>query len=73
MKRKDYQNYVWYPVTDETYWVNEYPEEFPNCETILCWKPNEEDCIIYTKSSAYMGWGTMAKYGDWYFMIIETK
>ena len=28
MKRKDYENYKWYPVTDETYWVEEYCDEF---------------------------------------------
>ena len=38
MKRKDYQNYIWYPVTDETYWAEDYPEEFPNCQTIVCQK-----------------------------------
>ncbi len=71
MRRKDYENYKWYPVTDDTYWVNEYPDEFPNCETIVCWKPNYDNSIIYTRSTVFLGWGTMAKSNEWYFMIIE--
>lgn len=35
MKRKDYENYKWYPVTDKTYWVDNYCDEFPNCKTIV--------------------------------------
>ena len=30
MKRTDYKNFVWYPVTDETYWAEDDPKEFPN-------------------------------------------
>ena len=35
MKRKDYENYKWYPLTDNEYWVEEMPYEFPNCVTIV--------------------------------------
>ena len=71
MNRKEYRNYTWYPVVDEEYWVDEYSEEFPNCETIVCWKPCGEKSIIYTKDTCFLGWGTMAKSDDWWFMIIE--
>lgn len=71
MKRSDFKNYIWYPVTDETYWVEEYPDEFPNCHTIIC-NTQESVCPnILTQDSSFMGWGTMAKYGNWKFMIIE--
>ena len=71
MKRKDYKNYVWYPLTDEEYWVEEYPEEFPNCQTIVYCTRKEIDPFLRTQETAYMGWGTMAKYGEHKFMIIE--
>ena len=71
MKRKDYKNNVWYPLTDEEYWAEEYPTEFPNCQTIICCTRPEIDQIIRTKETAYIGWGTMAKYNEWKFMIIE--
>ena len=35
MKRKDYENYKWYPLTDEEYWIEEMQNEFPNCVTIV--------------------------------------
>lgn len=74
MKREDYKNYVWYDVTDETYWVEEaYPEEFPNCQTIVCCSEGDDFTQIYTRDTIFLGWGTMAKqieYG-WKFMIIE--
>ena len=35
MKRENYENYKWYPVTDNEYWVEENQEEFPNCNTII--------------------------------------
>ena len=72
MKRKDFQNYIWYPVTDETYWVEEYPEEFPNCQTIvICTDPYLFAGGILTRSNCFIGWGTMSKYHKWKFMIIE--
>lgn len=74
MKREDYENYKWYPVTDETYWVEDYPYEFPYCQTIVWNKPDTgENYSIQTQSTAYLGWGTMAKSEDWYFMIIEKQ
>ena len=71
MRRSDYKNYVWYPLTDEEYWAEEYPEEFPNCQTIICCIRSDIDNTIRTQSTSYIGWGTMAKYGEWKFMIIE--
>ncbi len=71
MKRSDYKNYVWYPLTDDEYWVEDYPDEFPNCRTIICCTRPEIAEGIFTYQSAFMGWGTMAKYGEWKFMIIE--
>ena len=31
MKRSDYENYVWYPLTDEEFWI----EGFSNCYTSI--------------------------------------
>lgn len=71
MKREDYKNYTWYPVNDETYWAEDFPEEFPGCVTIVrCTRP-EIDSIIRTRETAFMAWATMAKYDEWVFMIIE--
>jgi hypothetical protein len=71
MKREDYKNYEWYDVTDDTYWTEELPEEFPNTFTIVC----EEDIYgnknIYTYSSCFIGWGSMAKFGGFKFMICQ--
>ena len=74
MKREDYKNNVWYPLTDDEYWVDYgYTDEFPNCQTIVA----ETSSIIGTKHSimtydtCYMGWSTMAKTGTYFFMIIE--
>lgn len=71
MKRKDYENYVWYPLTDAEYWVEEYPDEFPNCQTIICCTLPEICSSILTQHESYMSWSTMAKYEEWKFMIIE--
>jgi len=71
MKREYYKNFVWYPVTDETYWVEDYPDEFPNCQTIVCQKNEYGTSNILVDTTTWMGWGTMAKRGDFYFMIIE--
>lgn len=68
MKREDYENFKWYKVTNETYWVEDYPDEFPGCQTIVC-----SENKLYTQMASYLGWGTMAKCGDWYFMIIKKK
>lgn len=35
MKYKYHQDYVWYPLTNTKYWVEEYPDEFTNCQTII--------------------------------------
>ena len=71
MKRKDYQNYVWYELTDDEYWTEEYPDEFPGCQTIICCTRPEICENILTQNTAFLGWGTMAKCGEWKFMIIE--
>ncbi len=66
MKRDQFENFIWYKVTDDTYWSEEFPDEFPGCQTIVC----SED-RIYTQTTSYISWGTMAKCGDWLFMIIQ--
>ena len=71
MKRKDYKNNIWYPLTDEEYWVEDYPDEFPGCQTIVCCIRPEICGSVLTRRNAYMGWGTMAKNDEWMFMIIE--
>lgn len=67
MKREDYENFKWYPITDNEYWVEFNQEEFPNCNTIVC----KSGYNIADMRSTYLGWAIMAKDGDWYFMIIE--
>lgn len=47
MKRKDYKNYKWYPVTDETYWAEEYCDEFPNCKTIV--RDTIDSVVVFKK------------------------
>ena len=75
MKRKDYENYKWYPVTDETYWVEEYPEEFPNCKSIVRDTSGvryDVEPQILIQNHCYLSWGTMTKSPEYYsFMIIE--
>ena len=70
MKREDYENFKWYFVTDETFWVEQFPDEFPKCRTVV--RPSKSNSIeIYTQLDCYIGWGTMAKQENWYFMIID--
>lgn len=69
MRRKDYENYVWYDVTEETYWVEEYPDEFPNCITLV-YNPNYYGEPQNIRDSTF-GWGTMVKQGEWKFIIIQ--
>ena len=75
MYREDYKNFVWYPVTDETYWVEEDQNEFPGCMTIIkdtSLVRYDMPPAIYTQSNCYIGWGTMAKSPEHYeFMIID--
>ena len=71
MKREDYKNNVWYNVVDEAYWVEEYPDEFPNCFSIVCETNCYGEQYIYTQRHCYLGWGAMAKHGGFKFMIIE--
>ena len=71
MERKNYENNKWYPLTDEEYWVEELSNEFPNCYTIVYSMNNRFFSNIKTYQSCPVGWGTMAKNGNFYFMIIE--
>ena len=80
MKRKDYKNFVWYPVTDETYWAEEYPDEFPGCQTIIRDKKCTFNLLprIMTRYEHSLGWGSMTKYNEQYelefeFMIIDNS
>ncbi len=75
MKRENYKNNVWYPLTDETYWAQEYPEEFPYCQTVVAQKAMKGyevyvDNMMTWETCPY-GWGTMAKAENFFFMIIE--
>lgn len=76
MKRKDYDNYIWYPIIDDgEYWVEEFQNEFPGCNTIVT---NTKPLfgtrpVLYTYENCPLGWGTMAKDGHYMFMIIENK
>ena len=75
MKREDYKLNVWYPLTDNEYWIEfgGCQDEFPNCQTIVCdtypmeWIRHD----IMTYHNCPFGWSTMAKSGTYMFMIIE--
>ena len=71
MKRENYENYKWYPLTDNEYWVEEMADEFPNCNTIVYCPDSRWPDDIKTYQSCSIGWGTMAKSEEYYFMIIE--
>ena len=71
MKRTDYKNNVWYPLTDNEFWVEDLPDEFPNCQTIICCTRPEICSSILTQYTSFLGWGTMARDDEWMFMIIE--
>lgn len=71
MKRENYENYKWYPLTDNEYWVEEMPDEFPKCNTIVYCPNSRWPDDIRTYQSCSIGWGTMAKSEQYYFMIIE--
>ena len=74
MKRENYKNNVWYPLTDDEYWVDyDYQDEFPNCQTLVV---DTEDTNgvkhrIMTYNMCTLGWSTMAKQESWCFMIVE--
>jgi hypothetical protein len=74
MKRENYENYKWYPLTDNEYWVDvEYQDEFPDCQTIV-YDTKEMPGVkhsIMPYDDCYISWGTMAKLGTFNFMIIE--
>ena len=72
MKRENYKNYKWYPLTDEEYWVEEYSEEFPNCNTIVIENGGRFSNVIKTYQNCSIGWSTMAKNGGFYFMIVDS-
>lgn len=71
MTNKEYKKNVWYDVVDEAYWAEEYPDEFPNCFSIICETNSYGKQNIYTRSNCNIGWGTMAKRDNYKFMIIE--
>lgn len=74
MKRENYENYKWYPLTDNEYWIElGCLDEFPNCQIIVCdtfqMKGIRHDIMTY--HDCPFGWSTMAKSGTYMFMIIE--
>lgn len=74
MKRENYKNNVWYPLTDDEYWVEHgYADEFPNCQTIVTEKSSDiyPKPDIMTYDNCRRGWSTMAKTDTYFFMIIE--
>jgi hypothetical protein len=71
MKRSDYENNKWYPLTENEYWVEDYPDEFPNCHTVVHNANQYYKSGITTSQFCTLGWSTMAKSGGYFFMIIE--
>ena len=68
MERKFYRNNEWYKLTDDEYWAEDYPDEFPNCQTVVY---SEKYGGLYIKETCPYGWGTMSKINEFKFMIIE--
>lgn len=75
MEEKKYELYKWYPIVDEgEYWTNydfTIPDEInnensPKIKTLVT---NGE--TLWTYRECNLGWGTMAKSGDWKFMRIK--
>lgn len=64
--------YKWYPIVDDgEYWTdydvaNVLKPEMDKIQTIVT-----NGCRIYTYQECNIGWGTMAKYGNWMFMRIK--
>ena len=74
MNREDYKLYTWYPLTDDEYWVDdgELQETFPNCQTIVCDTVHGSmNNHIMTFNECHIGWGTMAKAGNWKYMRLK--
>ena len=72
MKRDQYKAYKWYPIIENTYWIETLTEEFPQCRTIV--RHNIKNSIeLYTITDSYLTWETMIKEGNWAFMIIDLR
>lgn len=71
MKRENYENYKWYPLTNNECWVEDLPEEFPNCLTLIYNINSRFGDYIRCYSTSSLSWESMASYGTYYFMIIE--
>lgn len=63
--------YTWYPIVDEgEYWteydINSSDEYRPKIATIVT-----DGIRIYTREECTIGWGTMARSGNWKYMRIK--
>lgn len=73
MNKENYKPHIWYPLTDNEYWVDygEYPD-FPNHQTLVFNTANDGWYhTILSIENCSQGWGAMAKQGTWMFMIVE--
>lgn len=63
--------YKWYPIVDEGEYWTDYDTSIyrDNIEKISTIVTNGKD--VWTYSECNLGWGTMAKQGDWKYMRIK--
>lgn len=64
--KKNYKPFVWYPVTDDMYWLDDMEKH-----EIVIKSPYEERLL--TESTCHYGWGTMCKTEGFMFMIINKE
>ena len=65
--------YKWYPIVDEGEYWTDYDTDAhdvnrPKIATIVT-----DGLMIYTHEECRIGWGTMAKLGDWKYMRIKIE
>ena len=71
MKRENYKNNKWYPLTNNECWVEDLPEEFTNCMTLIYNKNARFGDYVRSYNSSSLTLETMESYNSYYFMKIE--
>ena len=56
MKRENYENNRWYPLTNNECWVEDLPEEFPNCMTLIYNKNARFGDYVRSYNSSSLTW-----------------
>lgn len=78
MNETEYKPYVWYPIVDEgEYWLDD--EVNPKIDPETCKRIYKDNMVTIVTNGEFLcnhnncplGWGTMAKSGNWKFMRIK--